>query len=82
MLIDSFMENRAPLARNRGVSRLNTRLAFLTYEIRKLKLCQQKSQVLLRNNSSVETRSDLYRFTLQAESASFEYVFVSTTRDV
>lgn len=37
MLIDSFMESRAPVAKNRGVSRLNTRLAFLTYEIRKLR---------------------------------------------
>jgi heme/copper-type cytochrome/quinol oxidase subunit 1 len=46
MLVDSFYENRAPVARMRGVSRLNTRLAFYAYETRKLRFTQSRALVL------------------------------------
>lgn len=59
MLLDSFYENRAPVARMRGVSRLNTRLAFYAYESRKLRYCQTRALVL---NTTSTNRTDLYRF--------------------
>jgi heme/copper-type cytochrome/quinol oxidase subunit 1 len=75
MLLDSFYENRAPVARMRGVSRLNTRLAFYAYESRKLRYCQTRALVL---NTGVSSRADLFRFCWNAETVAVEYVFVST----
>jgi heme/copper-type cytochrome/quinol oxidase subunit 1 len=71
MLADSFYENRAPVSKTRGVSRLNTRLAFYTYEIRKLAHWKQRSLILLRqprNPSTAQILSDL-------ETTAAEYVF-------
>ena len=71
MLADSFYENRAPISKTRGVSRLNTRLAFYTYEIRKLAHWKQRSLILLRqprNPSTAQILSDL-------ETTAAEYVF-------
>ena len=59
MLLDSFYENRAPIARMRGVSRLNTRLAFYAYESRKLRYCQTRALVL---NKHITPSVDLLRF--------------------
>lgn len=59
MLLDSFYENRAPVARMRGVSRLNTRLAFYAYESRKLRYCQTRALVLMGGRGK---GGDLFRF--------------------
>lgn len=71
MLADSFYENRAPIAKTQGVSRLNTRLAFYTYEIRKLAHWRQRSLVLLRP-SAAPTPAKLLS---QLEVSVAEYVF-------
>jgi cytochrome c oxidase subunit I len=71
MLADSFYENRAPISKTRGVSRLNTRLAFYTYEIRKLAHWRQRSLVLLRPKATPSVASTLYSL----ETSSAEYVF-------
>ncbi len=76
MLLDSFYENRAPVSRMRGVSRLNTRLAFYAYESRKLRYCQNRALVL---NRGVTANSDLFRFCWNAETVAVEYVFLSQT---
>jgi len=72
MLLDSFYENRAPISRMRGVSRLNTRLAFYAYESRKLRYCQTRALVL---NRTVTANADLFRFCWNAETVAVEYVF-------
>lgn len=71
MLADSFYENRAPISKTRGVSRLNTRLAFYTYEVRKLAHWRQRSLVLLRPQPTPSTSSTLYGL----ETSAAEYVF-------
>jgi len=71
MLADSFYENRAPISKTRGVSRLNTRLAFYTYEIRKLSHWRRRSLVLLRPENSPSVPAALYGL----ETSSAEYVF-------
>jgi len=76
MLLDSFYENRAPVARMRGVSRLNTRLAFYAYESRKLRYCQTRALVL---NTSSSHNSNLFRFCWNAETVSVEYIFTQRT---
>jgi len=75
MILDSFYENRAPVARMRGVSRLNTRLAFYAYESRKLRYCQTRALVL---NTSSSKNSDLFKFCWNAETVAVEYVFTSS----
>lgn len=76
MLADSFYEGRAPISKTKGVSRLNTRLAFYLYESRKLQAYQTKALPLLRNTSVKRaSRGDLYKFCWQAEMTNFEYVF-------
>jgi cytochrome c oxidase subunit I len=71
MLADSFYENRAPISKTRGVSRLNTRLAFYTYEIRKLAHWRQRSLVLARPQARPSIAATLYGL----ETSSAEYVF-------
>lgn len=71
MLADSFYENRAPVSKTRGVSRLNTRLAFYTYEIRKLSHWRKRSLVLLKPQAAPSVSSALYNL----ETSSAEYVF-------
>lgn len=48
MILDSFYENRASGQRLRGVGRLNTRLAFYAYEVRKLRHYQSQALPLAR----------------------------------
>lgn len=77
MLIDSFYENRASTQRMRGVSRLNTRLSFYTYERRKLQYFQLRSLPLLRSpqlQHPITTLSTCW----QLESPYVEYVFKTT----
>jgi hypothetical protein len=77
MLLDSFYENRAPNQRMRGVSRLNTRLAFYTYEARKLRFCQTKALTLWASSPAAHSpQQQLYLFCWQSESSTVEYVFV------
>lgn len=72
MLADSFYENRAPISKTKGVSRLNTRLAFYTYEIRKLTYWRQRSVVLPKTKVNANSvPSNLYCL----ETTSAEYVF-------
>lgn len=61
MLLDSFFENRAPLARMRGVSRLNNRLSFYAYESRKLRHYQARALVLQRPRTP-SSPAALYEF--------------------
>lgn len=76
MLMDSFYEGRAPISKTRGVSRLNTRLAFYLYESRKLQAYQTKALPLLRRSSATRAaRGDLYKFCWRSEMTNFEYVF-------
>ena len=79
MLLDSLYENRAPVSKTKGVSRLNTRLSFYAYEIRKLRYSRSRSLTLLkRSHNSKGTVSDLYLFASRSEQVSYEYVFVGT----
>jgi hypothetical protein len=76
MIFDSLYENRAPVSKTKGVSRLNTRLGFYAYEMRKLKYSRSKSQNLLKRCFS--RRGDgasLYHLCYTAELANFEYIF-------
>lgn len=74
MLIDSMLENRAPLSHTRGVSRLNTRLAFFTYEIRKLRLYQSRALPLVKFDNRLYLQ-DTYAFCMDSEITAFEYTF-------
>lgn len=74
MLIDSMLENRVPLSHTRGVSRLNTRLAFFTYEIRKLRLYQSRALPLAKSNNRLYLQ-DTYAFCMDSEITAFEYTF-------
>ena len=71
MFADSFYENRAPISKTRGVSRLNTRLAFYVYEIRKLNHMRQRSLVLSRPTRAQSPAACLARL----ETSAAEYVF-------
>jgi cytochrome c oxidase subunit 1 len=71
MFADSFYENRAPISKTRGVSRLNTRLAFYVYEIRKLNHMRQRSLVLARPTRAQSPAACLARL----ETSAAEYVF-------
>jgi len=71
MFADSLYENRAPVSKTRGVSRLNTRLAFYTYEIRKLAHMRQRSLVLSRRGRLQTPAAALARL----ETTAAEYVF-------
>jgi heme/copper-type cytochrome/quinol oxidase subunit 1 len=61
MFADSLYEGRAPVAKTRGVSRLNTRLSFYVYEIRKLAHMRQRSLVLTRPTRTVAAAECLLR---------------------
>jgi hypothetical protein len=79
MLADSFYENRAPVSKTRGVGRLNTRLSFYTYELRKLRSYQVKALPLLRRPGPT-ARLNLYRQCSELESTNIEYRFDSLHR--
>lgn len=76
MLIDSFYENRVPQSRMRGVSRLNNRLSFYSYEIRKLRYFRNRSLTLLRS-SNTDTHISLYKKSKELETVLIEYAFIS-----
>ena len=76
MFADSFYESRAPISKTRGVSRLNTRLAFYLYEIRKLTHMRQRSLVLARPARRPSTAACLARL----ETSAAEYVFTRPGR--
>lgn len=75
MLLDSVYENKAPVSKTKGVSRLNTRLSFFAYEIRKLKYFNGKSQNLLRGGISTSSKSRIYKLSSTFEVTNFEYIF-------
>ena len=76
MLLDSIYENRAPVAKTRGVSRLNTRLSFYAYELRKLQYYRRKAQHLTRYSTSRRGGlTGVYALNLAAELPASEYVF-------
>lgn len=76
MLLDSFYENRAAGQRMRGVSRVNTRLSFYVYEVRKLRHFQAKALVLQASPSADQTSpQSLFLHCWGAETAAAEYVF-------
>jgi len=54
MLVDSFYENRAPVPANLGTSRLNNRLAFFAYEVRRLQTIRAASS----SSAQVRFRTD------------------------
>jgi len=76
MLFDSLYENRAPVSKTKGVSRLNTRLGFYAYEIRKLKFYRSKSLFLSRR-AAPHQRPELalYQLCYESEMVHFEYIF-------
>jgi len=75
MLLDSVYENRAPISKTRGVSRLNTRLSFFAYEIRKLKYYRNKSQNLIKRPVNGNSVIGLYAVAATSELLNFEYIF-------
>jgi cytochrome c oxidase subunit 1 len=74
MIFDSLYENRAPISKTKGVSRLNTRLSFYAYEIRKLKFYRSKSLFLARKPNRSALNAELYQMCYDAEMVHFEYV--------
>jgi heme/copper-type cytochrome/quinol oxidase subunit 1 len=72
MLIDSFIENRAPVARMKGVSRSNTRLNLYLYEPKKLRYNKNK---LLLNNNYDSNKRNFYKNIIKLEVNNFEYTF-------
>ena len=75
MLLDSVFENRAPVSKTRGVSRLNTRLSFFAYEVRKLKYYRTKSQNLVNRPHPSGAAGVIYSTAAAAELLNFEYIF-------
>lgn len=75
MILDSFYENRAPVQRMRGVSRLNNRLSFYAYEGRKLRYFQSRALPLRRENIGTTSASSVYAQCWRLETVVVEYVF-------
>ena len=63
----------------RGVGQLNTRLVFMSYETRKLRLRQARVNVL--PASFVSNEAELARFVLMSESAVRAYTFTHPRTD-
>lgn len=80
MLLDSVYENKSPISKTKGVSRLNTRLSFFAYEIRKLKYFNGKSQNLIRGNITSSSKSRVYKLSSILEITNFEYVFKTNSK--
>jgi len=51
MIFDSIYENKAPISKTKGVSRLNTRLSLYVYESRKLQF--NRNKILLNQNTFI-----------------------------
>jgi cytochrome c oxidase subunit 1 len=75
MLLDSFIEGRAPASRTCGVGRLNTRLAFMAYETRKLQLWRSSGGLIAAGRPGLNGRGSLAHFALNAETATYAYTF-------
>jgi hypothetical protein len=80
MLLDSVYENKAPISKTKGVSRLNTRLSFFAYEIRKLKYFNGKSQNLVRGGEAASAKSRVYKLASIFEIINFEYIFKTNSK--
>ena len=75
MLFDSLYENRAPVSKTKGVSRLNTRLSFYAYEVRKLKYNRSRGLFLSRRLSASQCPEvSLYQMCYDVEMVNFEYI--------
>jgi hypothetical protein len=75
MIFDSIYENRAPVSKTKGVSRLNTRLGFFAYEVRKLQYSRSKSVFLARRSGgNMIPRAELYQLCYDTEMVHYEYV--------
>ena len=72
MLGDSCLERRPAGVKFLGINRLNTRLTFVNYEVRKRQVCTQSAQGLAREG--INTVS-LFRVCHQLEVANIVYTF-------
>jgi hypothetical protein len=75
MIFDSIYESRAPISKNRGVSRLNNRFSLYIYESRKLQFNKNKS--LLLQNSYLFNNKLSYNNLSKLELENFEYIFLN-----
>ena len=75
MIFDSLYEGRAPVSKTKGVSRLNTRLAFYVYEIRKIKYNRSKALLLPKLVKKRRDELSVYKLGYEAELTNFTYVF-------
>ena len=75
MIFDSIYESRAPISKNRGVSRLNNRFSLYVYESRKLQFNKNKS--LLLQNSYLFNNKLSYNNLSKLELENFEYIFLN-----
>lgn len=75
MIFDSIYENRSPVSKNKGISRLNNRFSLYTYEVRKLKFNKSKSLIL--NNSYLFNNKLHYNNLSKLELENFEYTFLN-----
>lgn len=73
MIFYSLLENRSPVNRNLGVSRLNTRLAFFSYEVRKHSYFATKALVTP-SQLSGDSR-DLHSCYLELDISGISYTF-------
>jgi len=78
MLIDSFVEGRAPISKTRGVGRLNNRLAFYAYETKKLEALRTSNEAL-RQEQSQTSASKLRTFKQLLEAESGVMIYVAAT---
>jgi len=74
MIFDSIYENKAPISKTKGVSRLNNRFSLYIYESRKLKFSKNKN--LLNQNSYIFYNKLNYNNLSKLELQNFEYVFL------
>ena len=73
MILDSIYEGKAPIARTKGVSRLNTRLGLYVYESRKLQL--NRNKILINQNTFTLGNKLNYKNLSKLELQNFEYIF-------
>jgi hypothetical protein len=74
MIFDSIYENKAPISKTKGVSRLNNRFSLYIYESRKLQFNKNKALVL--QNSYLFNNKLNYNNLSKLELENFEYTFL------
>jgi hypothetical protein len=74
MIFDSIYENKAPISKTKGVSRLNTRLSLYVYESRKLQF--NRNKILLNQNTFVFSNKLKCKNLSKLELQNFEYIFL------